>query len=102
MSTGPPLTQAVVAALFRTLSIQIQMSFLRWLALLIYIGMHTVLSYVIGFVVPRDWLRGKQLLEGVFFLSFGLVYLFQVVEMVGIFVPRLRILQARVLGEHNP
>ena len=93
--------QAYVAAQFRMIWVQVQLSLMRLGALLVYIAMHWILGHVIETVVPQGWSRGKQALEGVFFLGFGLVYGLQVFEMITIFIPRLRILQARVLGEHN-
>src|SRR5437870_5227744 len=88
---APALNQAYAAAQFRMLWVQVQLSVMRFLALLIYIGMHWILGRVVEIIVPQGWNRGRQAVEGVFFLAFGLVYLFQVFEMVAIFVPRLRV-----------
>lgn len=58
--------------------------------------MHLVLRRVTELTVPASWTTATELLEAIYFIGFGLLYVDQVLEMVAVFIPRARRLRARL------
>ncbi|MGH2362468.1 MAG: hypothetical protein ACRDGM_18240 [bacterium] len=80
----------------RALLGQLSLAVARFLVLLIFVGMHLVLRRVTELTVPASWTTATELLEGVYLVGFGLLYVDQVPEMVAVFIPRVRRLRARL------
>ena len=68
----------------------------RFAALLIFIGMHWVLIKATAIILPIGWTKTAIVLEVVYFVAFGVLYLDQVWDMIGVFVPRLGDLHEKV------
>ena len=73
----------------------------RLLALLLFMGMHWLLSKAAHAVLPEGWSKAGSVLDAIFVIGFGLVYIDQVIEMVGVFVPRLQDWRQRAVQGDN-
>src|SRR5207247_2222104 len=73
----------------------------RLLALLLFMGMHWLLCKAGHAVLSEGWSRAGSVLDAIFVIGFGLVYIDQVIEMVGVFVPRLQDWRRRAVQGDN-
>ena len=69
---------------------QLAVAVTRFLILLVFMGMHWVLTQVTEAVLTETWAKAKRALEAIFFSGFTLLYADQVFEMMAIFIPRVQ------------
>lgn len=82
---SPPITlRAELVAPWRSVLISI-----NWLLiLLVYVGMHKLLDhYMLPLVIPAEMPKVKLIMETVFMVAFGIVYVRLVAHMVQVFIP---------------
>jgi hypothetical protein len=80
---------------------QVLVAFCKFLAVLLFMGMHWVLDWAIAQIIPTDWIRSRGLLKAIVTIAFMLLYVDQLIEMLAVFFPRLGTFHARFTGRHT-
>ena len=80
---------------------QVLVAFAKFLALLLFMGMHWVLDWAIVLIIPPDWTKATGLLKAIVAIAFILLYVDQLLEMLAVFIPRLGTLHARFTRRHT-